>query len=104
MIEKAVLCSDLILILVTSLLTGVAYHILFLNSLGPVETFLSVGGVICVNFSAILAARGDYRPQNLVDFWKQAREVTGIWLFIFLVLSAVGFPSRSVIATRVAQL
>ena len=94
MIEKAVLCSDLILILVTSLLTGVAYHILFLNSLGPVETFLSVGGVICVNFSAILAARGDYRPQNLVDFWKQAREVTGIWLFIFLVLSAVGFSFK----------
>jgi undecaprenyl-phosphate galactose phosphotransferase/putative colanic acid biosynthesis UDP-glucose lipid carrier transferase len=94
MIEKAVLCSDLILILVTSLLTGVAYHILFLNSLGPVETFLSVGGVICVNFSAILAARGDYRPQNLVDFWKQAREITGVWLFIFLVLSAVGFSFK----------
>jgi hypothetical protein len=94
MIENAVLCSGLVLILAVSVLTGIAYHIIFLNSLGPVETFLSTGAVGAVNFSAILADRRDYRPQNLVDFWKQARETTSIWIFVFLLLSAAAFSFK----------
>lgn len=94
MIEKAVLGSDLVLVLVASVLTGITYHLLFLNKFGVVETFLSTGGVAAVNFSAILAARGDYRPQNLADFWKQARETTSVWVFVFLLLSAAAFSFK----------
>jgi Undecaprenyl-phosphate glucose phosphotransferase len=94
MIEKAVLCSDFVLILVASVLTGITYHLLFLNKFGAVETFLSTGGVAAVNFSAILAAREDYRPQNLADFWRQARETTSIWVFVFLLLSAAAFSFK----------
>lgn len=94
MIENAVLCSDLVLILTMSVLTGIAYHILFLNKFGPVETFLSTGAVGAVNFSAILAARRDYRPQNLADFWKQARETTSFWVFVFLLLTAAAFSFK----------
>ena len=53
--------------------------------------FLSVGALACINFSAILAARAAYRPQNLANFWKQARETTATWLFVFFVLLAVAF-------------
>jgi Undecaprenyl-phosphate glucose phosphotransferase len=94
MIESTALCCDVALILITSVLAGMAYHLMFLHRVGPVESFFSIGAVVCVNFSAILAARGDYRPQNLTDFWKQVREITGIWVFVFLLLSAVAFSFK----------
>lgn len=93
-IESAALFCDVALILITSVLTGTAYHLTFLNQTGPLETFLSVGAIVCVNFSAILAARGDYRPQNLCDFWKQLRETAGVWAFVFLLLCAVAFSLK----------
>lgn len=94
MIESAAVCSDLVLVLALSLLTGIAYHLIFLKNTGPIERFLAVGTVSSINFSAILAARGNYRPQCLADFWKQAREVTITWLFLFLMLSAVAFSFK----------
>lgn len=94
MIESTALCCDVALILIISVLTGIGYHFIFLDRVGPVETFLSIGAIVCVNFSAILAARGDYRPQNLTDFWRQVRETTSIWVFVFLLLSAVAFSFK----------
>lgn len=90
-IEVAAICSDLVLISITSVLTGIAYSIVFLDSPGPVEAFLGVGILTAANFSAVLAARATYQPQNLADPWKQVRETTTVWLFVFLMLSAVAF-------------
>lgn len=87
-------CSDLILISSTSLLTGIAYHIAFLHRIEHVETFLGIGVLIAANFSAILAARAMYQPQYLVNFLKQARETTIVWLFVFFLLLAVAFSLK----------
>jgi undecaprenyl-phosphate galactose phosphotransferase/putative colanic acid biosynthesis UDP-glucose lipid carrier transferase len=94
MIENVVLCCDLTLIVIASVVTGIAYHLAFFGRIGSVETFLSIGAIVCVNFSAILAARGAYRPQNLTDFWKQVRVTLGVWTFVFLLLSAVAFSFK----------
>jgi Undecaprenyl-phosphate glucose phosphotransferase len=93
-IEAAAVCSDLALIPITSLITGAVYDVAFLGGLGSIDAFLSVGVLTAINFSAILAARGSYRPQNLVNLGKQARETTIIWLFVFFVLSAVAFSFK----------
>lgn len=93
-IEATAVGSDLILILGVSLITGIVYHIASLGGVGPVEAFLGVGVLISINFSAILAARSAYRPQNLINFGKQARETTTVWLFVFFVLSAVAFSLK----------
>ena len=94
LIETVAVCSDAVLILCTSVLSGIAYHFIFLDRVGPVEMFLAAGALTWVNFSAILAARGAYRPQNLVEFWKQVQETTAVWVLVFLLLSAVGFSFK----------
>ena len=94
MVEGAAICSDAVLILATSVLTGIVYNLAAFNRVGSVEVFLGVGALACVNFSAILAARAAYRPQNLANFWKQARETTAVWLFVLLVLLAVAFSFK----------
>jgi Undecaprenyl-phosphate glucose phosphotransferase len=94
LIDGAVICSDAILILTTSVLTGVLYHFAFLDSVGTMTAFLSVGTLTFVNFSAILAARANYRPEALTNFWKQVRETTATWLFVFFVLLAVAFSFK----------
>jgi undecaprenyl-phosphate galactose phosphotransferase/putative colanic acid biosynthesis UDP-glucose lipid carrier transferase len=94
LIEGAAICSDLVIIVSISVLTGIIYHAASLGIAGPVETFLATGVLTCVVFSAVLAARGSYKPQNLVDFWKQARLATVIWLFVFFVLSTVAFTFK----------
>jgi undecaprenyl-phosphate galactose phosphotransferase/putative colanic acid biosynthesis UDP-glucose lipid carrier transferase len=94
LIEAIAICSDLVLIVTVSVVTGLTYHYLFLNSSGPVESFLAQGVLACIIFSSIMAALGAYRPQILVDFWKQMRLSTLVWLFVFFVLSAVAFSFK----------
>ncbi len=93
-IEGIALCADVVLVVSASILSGVAYQLAFWNTVGPVETFLGVGILAGVNFSAILAARGDYRPQNLANFLRQARETTITWLFVFFIFSAAAFSLK----------
>ena len=94
LIDALALCSDAVLILVTSVVTGIGYYLVAFDSVGPVEIFLGVGFLTFVNFSAILAARGAYRPQNLADFWRQVRETSFVWVLVFFVLLAVAFSLK----------
>jgi undecaprenyl-phosphate galactose phosphotransferase/putative colanic acid biosynthesis UDP-glucose lipid carrier transferase len=91
LIGAIAICSDGVLILITSVLTGIIYYNVAFDRVGPVELFLGVGFLSFLNFSAILAARGAYRPHNLANFWRQARETTTIWLLVFLALLTVAF-------------
>jgi undecaprenyl-phosphate galactose phosphotransferase/putative colanic acid biosynthesis UDP-glucose lipid carrier transferase len=51
----------------------------------------AIGVLTFTNVSAVLAARGDYRVNNLVRFYHQARHVAIIWTGVFLVLVGVAF-------------
>ena len=90
-IGKIALCSDLVLIISMSVLTGSVYHLVVLSSVGPVEIFLGVGALTAVNFAAILAARGNYEPHHLADFRRQLRETSTVWFLTFFLLSGVAF-------------
>jgi undecaprenyl-phosphate galactose phosphotransferase/putative colanic acid biosynthesis UDP-glucose lipid carrier transferase len=91
LIETLAVCSDAVLIIGTSLLTGTAYYLTAFNSVGPLGVFFGVGLLSFINFSTILGWRAAYRPHNLADFRKQARETTVVWLLVFFVLLAVAF-------------
>src|SRR5262249_16402395 len=67
------------------------YYLVAFHSLGPLGIFLGVGFLSFVNFSAVLGWRGAYRPHNLADFRRQARETTAVWLFVFVMLLLVAF-------------
>lgn len=90
-IESLALCLDIGIILATSVVTGVLYSLLAFDSTGSIEDFSIIGTLSCINLAAILYARGDYEPKNLADFAKQARETTGVWLFVFLMLAGLAF-------------
>lgn len=92
--EAIAIGANLLLIAATSLLSGIAYDVMFLGGLGPITAFLGVGILVGINFTAILAARGSYRPQKLANASRQVREITTVWLFVFFVLSAAAFSLK----------
>ena len=93
-VETVAIGSDLIVIVCASVITGVAYHLVFFDQIGPVGSFLAVGLLTYLNFSAILAARAAYRPQNLANFAKQVRQTTATWILVFGVLTAAAFSLK----------
>jgi undecaprenyl-phosphate galactose phosphotransferase/putative colanic acid biosynthesis UDP-glucose lipid carrier transferase len=94
LVEPAVFAADFVLIVGISLLTGLGYHRIFLNLVPDIEPYVAIGILTFSNFAAILAARGDYRFRNLVNFKRQAIDITIIWIGIFLFLLAVGFSLK----------
>ena len=90
-LPAAGICSDCLLIIGTSLLAGIAYHFLSVDGFGPVYEFLGVGVLTAALFTALLAARGDYQPRELMNWQRQVRQISTVWLFTFLLLSFVAF-------------
>jgi Undecaprenyl-phosphate glucose phosphotransferase len=95
LVESLGIFCDFVLIVSASVLSGIGYHFLFLGWFGPVDSFFAVGTLTYVIFSAILAARGAYRPQNIAYFRKQAWLTSAVWLFVFFVFSAVAFSLKT---------
>ena len=86
--------SDIALIVLVSVLTGIFYYLAYWGDCGAVEVFFGIGALTAVNFSALLSARGSYRPQYLADVRKQLRDVSLVWIFAFFVLSFVAFSLK----------
>ena len=94
-IGSITLCSDVVIIVGASLLSGMLYHLVAFSQFGAVEIFFGVGALTAVNFSAIMAARGAYKPETLGAVWKQVRETSEVWLFAFFVLSVMAFSLKT---------
>jgi undecaprenyl-phosphate galactose phosphotransferase/putative colanic acid biosynthesis UDP-glucose lipid carrier transferase len=95
-IEPAVIATDLIIVVVFSLLAGIGYNWIFLGMIPATatQTYSAIGVLTFTNVSAVLAARGDYRVDNLVRFYQQARHLAIIWTGVFLVLVGVAFSLK----------
>ena len=96
LVEPMVIAADLIIVVAISLLAEIGYNLL---SLGVVpatatQTYSAIGVLTFTNVSAVLAARGDYRVNNLVRFYQQARHLAIIWTGVFLVLVGVAFSLK----------
>ena len=91
-LPAAGVCADCLLIIGTSLAAGVAYHwFSSINDFGPIHLFLGVGVLTAVLFTALLAAQGSYQPRELMNWQRQVRQISTVWLFTFLLLSFVAF-------------
>jgi ABC-type multidrug transport system fused ATPase/permease subunit len=62
-----------------------------LGSGGDLETSLAVGLLVAVNFTAVLAARGSYKPLGLIALQSRIKEAVTIWFIVFSLLLAVVF-------------
>ena len=94
LVEPGVLVVDLILVIAISLLAGTGYNWFFLGIIPAMETYAAIGVLTFTNVCAILAARGDYRVTNLLNFPRQARDLVFTWTFVLLVLIAVIFALK----------
>ena len=74
------------IVILACVVTGLAYNWVFLGHVPAVGPYAAIGLLTSINFCAVLAARGAYRVINLVNFYRQAREVTFFWTGVFLVL------------------
>src|ERR1700749_5078323 len=72
------LCADVIIIVGASVLSGMVYHLIVFSDFGAIETFLGVGALAAVNFSAIMAAFGSYRPEALSTSANQIRDASKV--------------------------
>jgi len=90
-VEPLVWGLDCIIILTSSILSGFAYHRWVLGSGGDLETSLAVGLLVAVNFTAVLAARGSYKPLGLIALQSRIKEAVTIWFIVFSLLLAVVF-------------
>jgi len=93
-IGPVVLCSDVVIIVGVSILSGMFYHLVVFSHVGLLETSFGFGALTAVNFSAIMAARGRYKPETLSTAWKQVAETSKVWLFAFFLLSLVAFSLK----------
>jgi Undecaprenyl-phosphate glucose phosphotransferase len=92
-VEKAVLVADFCLILITCLFWNFAYWAFSgeaTNTLGAI----GFGVVFAINFIVIVAARHNYRIQQLSRLTRQVREVTIIWCGVTGMLVTVGFTVK----------
>lgn len=93
-IEPTVILFEFLVVVLASLFGGIGYHLACFGSVGDIGTFVSVGLLVFVNVSAISAARGNYRPNSLLNFPRQVREVTLGWTFVCLMLLVVAFSFK----------
>ena len=94
LVEPTVIFFEFLVVLLACLVSGIAYHWIVFGSVGDIESFASIGLLVFVNVSAISAARGNYRPNSLLNFPRQLREVTLCWIFMCLMLLVVAFSLK----------
>jgi hypothetical protein len=81
LIEPTVIAADLIIVVAINLLAGIGYNWVFLGVVPATatQTYTATGVLTFTNVSAVLAARGDYRVNDLVRFYQEVRHLTILW-------------------------
>ena len=85
---------DFVAIMATSVITDFAYRRLFLYPTENDLRFIGIGLLIFANFSAILAARGNYEPRNLLNLRRQIPEIVSAWIVVSLILLGAVFSFK----------
>jgi Undecaprenyl-phosphate glucose phosphotransferase len=93
-VEPAVLAADFVLLVGASVLAGIGYHRIFLDSIPSVEPYVAIGALAALNVTTILTALRAYRLQTLVNLKHQARDVAVVWIAVFLTLLGLAFTLK----------
>ncbi|HVX76012.1 MAG TPA: undecaprenyl-phosphate glucose phosphotransferase [Bradyrhizobium sp.] len=94
MVEHTVLVADYVFIVAASAFFSFAYHWFFTGDLNHERAFFSIGIIVAANFTAIMAARRNYRLKNLTLLGRQARDTIVIWFGVSGTLTVVAFTLK----------
>jgi Undecaprenyl-phosphate glucose phosphotransferase len=90
-VGPAVFASDLLLLILMSVGSGIGYHEYLLGEPGDITTFVGLACAVFFYFSMFLAYRGNYAPARLIQPGLQCRELTVAWIAVFLILVTLAF-------------
>src|SRR4051794_9799306 len=90
-VEPLAWALDCVAILASSLLSGFVYQRWVHGGGENLETSLAIGLLVAANFTAVLAARGSYKPLQLIALQSRIKEAITIWFIVFSLLLAVVF-------------
>jgi Undecaprenyl-phosphate glucose phosphotransferase len=86
--------SDVLAIVVASMITGSAYHWLAYGRVGSTVEFLGVGTILAALAAALLKLKGLYTPDSLLTVRPQITPILLIWSGVVLFLLGVSFTLK----------
>jgi Undecaprenyl-phosphate glucose phosphotransferase len=93
-IEPVVFVVDFALLVCASVLAGIGYHLIFFSGAPSVPPYVAIGALAGLNVTTILTALSAYRFQALLDLRRQVRDVTLVWVGVFLSLLGIAFTLK----------
>jgi putative colanic acid biosysnthesis UDP-glucose lipid carrier transferase len=93
-VEALAIVVDFTTIALSSVLTGVSYHLIESGVLGDVLKFFGSAILVSVLFVSLMSIRGLYKPTELLTWRVQIRAVCLTWIGVFLLLTASVFALK----------
>ena len=82
-------------VLVTAVVTGVAYHAIFYSEPGAIEQYVRIGGMAGLVYALTFLVRDEYSVVRLLEGHRDNMRVVVVWSATFVVLAAIGFLTKS---------
>ncbi len=76
------------------MVSGIGYHWLFLDRVPDFSPYFAIGVLASLNFAMTFTAIGAYRFRTLINFKRQACDVTLVWIGVFLLLLGIAFSLK----------
>jgi Undecaprenyl-phosphate glucose phosphotransferase len=90
----AIFLTDVALIVATSCLTGIAYHLVAYGNRGNISSFVQVGLLAASIFAVSNMFRREYRLPNFFSFKPHARRTIQLWNVTLICLLMLGFLAQ----------
>ena len=86
---------DVLIIIATSVLSGIVYHIETIGNPGPIDEFGGFAAVVAVLFITLAKNRDLYTLRELLNLKTQIIQITTKWVGVFLFITAIGFTMKA---------
>jgi polysaccharide biosynthesis protein PslA len=94
LMSASIAAADIAAIIVTALLTGIAYHEVVYGDCGDLVAFFQVGAITASIMVSANLFRGEYRLANFLLFKPHVRRSFRLWNVTFIGLLVVAFLSK----------
>jgi putative colanic acid biosynthesis UDP-glucose lipid carrier transferase len=85
---------DTLIIFAASILSGVAYHLQFVNTQGNIGQFAGFAAVVAALFISLAKSRDLYDLPELLNLKSQVRKIALKWTAVFVFLTTVAFAMK----------
>ena len=87
--------TECLAIVSVSVLSGVAYHVAAYGDWGPVDIYVTIGGMTALLYTLPFAFRDEYDIEDFLEGRRATRRIFVIWNYAFLCLAVLGFLTKT---------